>query len=239
MNGPDWRFMLTITMFLTLVVLSSGISPALVRQAKDLNWTSPTAASTLGEGNSVENTIGVVTLNGKNYTRMRKLLFYNGDGSLWYDFSFYEEDADPRFQQAKVEFRPFSFHRDYFVLALKCVGKDSDRFEVVVNETTGLTKFIKRHGDIFKFQTWQAHILDLFAVGFDRSKNPLRAGPSDIVRTVRFPSGDVTFQPVQIRGNWLRVRWNAPGEQKGKNVGYGWVKWKQNTQLLVEFFYFS
>lgn len=234
--------MVTMKMLLIVIVLfSAGIVPDFLSQSKCLNVSSYALASTLGEKNSLGNAIGVITLNKRTYTKARKLQFFNEDGSLWYELSFYEEDANHKFDLAKVGFEPFSFHLDYFVLALKCVGKDDKRFEVVVNETTRLTKFIRRHDDNFRFQTWQEHILALFAVGFDPSNNPLRRGPGDHIRTVRLPFDNVTFHPVQIRGNWLKVRWNVSHESDNKvrKVAYGWVKWKQNTQLLVELFYFS
>jgi hypothetical protein len=229
-------------MLLILIVLfSTDVSPDLLRQAKALNASGSAVASTLGEKDSLENAIGVITLNKKTYTKARRLQFFNEDGSLWYEFSFSEDDADHSSDRAKVDFRPFSLHRDYFVLALKCVGENASRFQVVVNESTGLTKFISRHDNVLKFQTWREHVLELFAVGFDPANNPLRTRPGDSISAVRLPPGEVTFHPLQIKGNWLKVSWTVSDERKGKGhkVGYGWVKWKQNSKLLVELFYFS
>ena len=227
------------TMLLILILLfSTDVRTDLLGQSKALNASSLAVAPTLGEKNSLENTIGVITLNKKSRTKARRLQFFNEDGSLWYEFSFYDDDADHSFDRVTTEFQPFSFHRDYFVLALKCVGKDANRFQVVVNESTRLTKFIRRRDDSFKFQTWKEHILDLFAVGFDPANNSLRTGPGENVSTLRLPSEGVTFHPLQIKGNWLKVSWNVADDRKGKDK-YGWVKWKQNGELLIEFFYFS
>ena len=233
--------MVTTKMLLIVIVLFSvGVVPDFVK-SKGLNLSSHAQASTVGEKNSLGNAIGVITLNTKTDTKTRRLQFFNEDGSLWYEFSFYDEDANNQLDPKKVGFEPFSFHADYFVLALRCLRKDARRFEVVVNETTRLTKFIRRHDNNFSFQTWQEHILALFAVGFDPSNNPLRRGPGNHIRTIRLPFNDVTFHPVQIRGDWLKVKWNVSEESASKvrKVGYGWVKWKQNSQLLVELFYFS
>lgn len=232
--------MLRMTMLLIFIVLFST-GPELLSQPRALKGSNSPTASTLRERNSLENAIGVITLNKKTYSKARKLQFFNEDGSLWYEFSFYDDSADQGFAPAKTDFQPFSFHRDYFVLALKCVGQDAKRFQVVVNESTRLTKFIRRQDESFKFQTWEKHILELFAVGFDATHNPLRARPGGNVSTVPSPPNQVTFHPLQIRGNWLKVSWNVSEERKGrdKKVEYGWVRWKQNNQLLIEFFYFS
>jgi hypothetical protein len=234
--------MVTTKMLLVVIVLFLvGVVPDSLKQSKGLNRPSHAKASTLGEKNSLGNTIGVITLNEKAYNKTQKLQFFNEDGSVWYELSFYDEDANDKFDREKVGFEPFSFHPDYFVLALKCLRKDAERFEVVVNETTRLTKFIRRHDNNFKFQTWQEHILALFAVGFDPSNNPLRRGPRDHFRPMRLRFDNVTFHPLQIHDNWLKVSWNVSDESNSKDrkVRYGWVKWKQNRQLLIELFYFS
>jgi hypothetical protein len=226
------------------VALFSGIVyPDLLRQSRGLNASSSITimGSTQGgvKDGSIEHAIGVITLDRKT-GKERRIQIFNDNGSLWYEFSFYSADGDRKFDQAKVDFRPFAFHPDYFILALKCVGKDASRFKIVVNETTGLTKFIRKNDHALKFQTWREHILDLFAVGFDPSKNPLRIAPTGRAKAVRLPQ-DGTFHPLQMNGKWLKIRWNASGERKdkGKKIGYGWVKWKENHRLLIEFFYFS
>ena len=228
------------TMFLIFMLLfSTDACTDRSGQSKALHTSSFAVRPNLGEEESLKNTIGVITLNEKSHSKSRWLQFFNEDGSLWYEFSFYDEDRS--FDRANTEFQPFSFHRDYFVLALKCVGKDANRFQVVVNDSTRLTKFIRRRDDSFKFQTWKDHVLDLFAVGFDPANNPLRTGPGENVSTLPVPSEKVTFHPLQINGNWLKVSWNVADNTKRKNkkVKHGWVKWRQNGKLLIYFFYFS
>jgi len=63
--------------------------------------------------------------------------FYNEDGSLWYEFTFYYDDSDGKFEYANENFNPFAFHPNNFLLDLKSRGEDGNRYEVVVNEETG------------------------------------------------------------------------------------------------------
>jgi hypothetical protein len=35
----------------------------------------------------------------------------------------------------------------------------------------------------------------------------------------------------------LRVRWDRADE--GKETEYGWIKWKENNSLIIDFFYFA
>ena len=52
---------------------------------------------------------------------------YNQDGSLWYEFSYFYDDRDGKFDCANDEFRPLAFHPEHFLLVLKCTGT-SDKF---------------------------------------------------------------------------------------------------------------
>ena len=205
----------------------------------------PDLAQTILDENSIKNTIGVITLNEERRANENKdiIQIYNRDGSLWYEFSFYD-DSDRKFGGSNLDFRPFAFHQDYFLLGLKCIGADADRYEVVVNESNGLKKYVRKNDQTIKLQTWEDHILRLFAVGFDRSKKPLISRPTSRGRRVQMPKDtDVAFHPVEIKGNWLRVSWDLSesGEAKviGAKIRYGWIKWRENGAIIIERFYFA
>lgn len=186
---------------------------------------------------SIEKTIGVVSLNPTGYKKNSKLRFFNKDGSLWYQYSFSGDAGVP--SSARADFKPFALHPDYFLLALKCVKRSVDRWEVIVNEATGLTKFVRVGDRNLEFQTWGHHILKVFAVDFDRSLNPLRTAPSGRGKTIRL-AGKIIFRPVQIRGNWLKVRAEFPENIRPQSGGRtGWVQWRDAKNLLIEPFYFS
>src|SRR5262249_34731698 len=216
------------------------------RNAGHLNSSTSTKLSTRwrAQTTSIENTIGVVTLNDKepDDSENSTVKLFNENGSIWYEFSFDEDDREHPFDPARTDFSPFAIHLDYFLLVFKCVGEDANRFEVIVDETTGARKFIRKSDHTFKYQTWEDHILNLFAVDFDRAKNRLRNAPSIRAVPVQAPK-DVFFHPVKIERNWLRVRWDV-SETEGvksirgkKKIGYGWIKWKEGNNIIIEFYY--
>lgn len=184
--------------------------------------------------NSIKNTKGLIVLSDRD-SKEDFIRFYNEDGSLWYKFTFYYEDKGGSFERNE-NFRAFAFHPDYFVLALKCVGEDKSRYEVIVNEETGLKKFVKKDDPTLKFQTWEDHITKAFAVDFNQDENPLRETPEGKIKVVELPK-EVTFHPVKIEGEWLKVSWDVA--KHGDNAGFGWIKWKENQEILVELFYLS
>jgi hypothetical protein len=193
------------------------------------------------EFDTIGNTIGLIVLNEQNYGKEDFVHFYNEDGSLWYKFTFYYDDSDGKFEYANGDFRPFAFHKDYFVLALKCVGKENGRYEVIVNETTGLRKYVKADDPVLRLETWEEHILNVFAVTFNQVDNPLLDAPSGQVKKVVLSNAEPFFHPIEIKGKWLKVKWKTSEETKRKEPNHdsGWIRWKEGESLLVELFYFA
>ncbi len=186
---------------------------------------------------SIENTIGLIVLN-KNYSKGEFIHIYNEDGSLWHRFTYYYDDSDGKFEYAKDDFRPFAFHPDYFLLALKCVRKERGRYEVIVNEGMRLKKYVKADDSVLRFETWKDHILKAFAVKFLQNENPLLNVPLGRVKKISLPN--TSFHPFQVKGEWLKVRWNITSRAKDKGkYDSGWIRWKKGERLLVELFYFS
>jgi len=158
-----------------------------------------------GNNMTVGSSIGVVTLNKEGYGRNDLVRIYNEDGSLWYQFSYYYDNSDGDFEYANNSIRLFAFHPDYFLLALKCAGRANGRYEVVVNEETGLRKYVRDDDPALKFETWGEHVSGIIAIGFNSETNPLRKEPEGQLKSVSFTER-VVFQPVEVRGDWLKIR---------------------------------
>jgi hypothetical protein len=187
----------------------------------------------------VKNTKGVVVLSNK-YGKNDFVRIYNADGSLWYKYTYYYDDSDGKFDYEHDDFSPFAFHPDYFLLALKCTGEDKNRYEVIVNEETGLKKFVNKSDAAFKFETWEQHLQQVFSVDFDRDKNPLRDAPAGKIITDALPA-EVKFHLIGVRGDWLELRWNIESNTNNtrEKTETGWIKWKDDEMLLIELFYLS
>ena len=183
----------------------------------------------------IKDTKGLVVLSGR-YGKSDYIRLYNEDGTIWYEFTFYYASTDGNFE-SNEEFLPFAFHPDYFSLALKCIAEDKSRYEVIVNEETGLKKFVKKDDSTLKFESWDDHIKGAFAVKFKEVQKSLRESPGGRVKNVNLPE-DATFHPVQVNGEWLQVRWDGRNSKK-QDAGSGWIRWRNDNQLLVELFYFA
>lgn len=181
----------------------------------------------------INNSSGLIVLS-ENYNKKDFIQFYNQDGSLWHKFSFYYDDSNGKFDYDNEDFKPFAFHVDYFVLALKCVKKQANRYEVVVNERTGLKKFVNANDPTLRFETWEDHILKLFSISFDQTENPMLETLQGQMKNVVLPN--MPFHPIKVKGEWLKIKWDTPNETKSD---VGWIRWKNGGKLLIEFFYIS
>lgn len=180
---------------------------------------------------AVGNSIGVLVLN-DNYQPNDTVKFYHPDGSLWYQFTYYYDDSDGKFDFQNDEFQPIAFHPDYFLLALKTVAEGKDDYEVVVNEATGLTKRIKKQ-DFLKLQGWEEYILSGFSVGFDLDQNPIRMQPVNSSPILNVEN-EVSFFPIKLQGEWLQIKWGKEGDWN-----YGWIRWTERNKLVIEVFAFA
>ena len=202
--------------------------PEKVSASKDVAVVGPTPVPI---SISIKDSKGLIVLNEK-YGKDDTIRIFNDDGSLWYEFTYYYEDRGGKFNE-KSDFAPFSFHPDYFTLGLICVGEDKDRYEVVVNNELGIRKFVKKDDRSLELQTWEQHVSEAFAVRFDFGTNPVYAEPSKAAKRLSLPADD-TFHPVQVTGEWLKIRWADES-----TTGSGWIKWRENDRLLIELYYFA
>ncbi|MDQ3634802.1 MAG: hypothetical protein ACR2MD_18570 [Aridibacter sp.] len=188
---------------------------------------------------SIRNTIGLITLSDKYPTSDKKInrddfiRFYNEDGSLWYEFTFYYYDSDGKFEYENDDFRVFSFHPDYFLLSLRCVSEDKNRYEVIVNEETGLKKYVRKNDKNLKLISWENYILKTFSIDLKKAKNKVFETPNGKEIKPNFAKID-RFEAVEIKGDWLKVKWEIPNEKEKFEAG--WVRWKNDSIILIDWF---
>lgn len=172
---------------------------------------------------TIINSIGVVVWKGQEE-----------DTVFIYDKPGYPANYFPFRDLRKSKINPFAFNIDYYLLVFKCLGSESDYYKVVFDEDNPIkTIYIKKNLS-FKFESWEKHILNLFSVGIFK-KDDLKIEANEKSATnINIDWEDNYLRPISVKGNWLKVEW----EFKDKKF-YGWVKWRDDKRLLVEFFYFS
>lgn len=116
-------------------------------------------------------------------------------------------------------------------LSLRCLAKDEKYYKVQIDDSkVGL---IDRDEKGVMFQSWEEHIMSVFAIGFDEQSNPLRQQPSEKSEVLYYDHNEF-YHPSQIKGEWLQLKWGSEGDWQ-----YGWVKWTDGEKLVIELFYFA
>jgi hypothetical protein len=148
---------------------------------------------------------------------------YNSDGSLWYEFSTYENSPLYFQNNIKEDFKPYRSPQEHFSgwdLRVKAISENW--YEVVVNEVTSAIKYIPISDKMTGYLSLQHFILDYGYITFDAEKNPLRETPDGKIIKIELNEG--RFYPKQIKDDWVYV----------VNKNYiGWVRWKRDREILV------
>ncbi len=103
--------------------------------------------------------------------------------------------------------------------------KDSDNY------------FISKADEDFEFLSWEDYLKgNVFSIEFDHINNPLKKKPnyrSETIFIKELQDDFYVFLPIDFKGDWMKVKW----EDEKNNTRTGWIRWKENGQLIIEIFY--
>lgn len=173
---------------------------------------------------------GIILLDEKNYSN-EFINFYHDDLSIW------KKIKIENFVSSDII--PFSYSAEKRIIVFRCMNIGENYYEVVVNEKSNNKKYILKDPSRIKFKEWENYILDdVFSVDFDLNSNPIRILPS-INSDTKFISpsmyGGYIFQPVTVKNEWLQIKW----ESDDGEFEEGWIKWRDQGELLIVPFYFA
>lgn len=124
---------------------------------------------------------------------------------------------------------PEHLKMDYEILHFKIKSINRDFVEVIVNKTDQRNAYVNRHAGRITY--WPDFLLNVHSVEF----------PPNQPQTVRIKplnyAGQVTtdfvfMKPLRIQEDWMEVELQDQNFQK---VGDGWIQWRNNQKLLIEY----
>ena len=125
-------------------------------------------------------------------------------------------------------FYPEYMKLDYDLLQLKAVALESEFVEVEVNKSTGDRRFVSRQAG--QFLPWVAYLLQVSSVELlPDFPQDIKIKPLDYAGEVRM-SYEI-LRPVRIKDNWMLVELQ---DENLKSLGIGWIKWRNNTHILLQ-----
>lgn len=212
-------------------VINSTASPPENRTGSE---NPPEAFETIDSDKIMKGTIGLVVLS-DSYQVGEPIRIYNTDGSVWIEFELSDNNT---IEYGANGFKPVILDTDRVDLVLKCTGQDRSRYEVLVNDETGLKKYVKKSDRNLRFETWEAYVVDMFAVSFDEKENPVLESPRGKVKqNMPQPLKEWTLKPVAVRGVWMKIEWDENPSRPGKGKkDSGWIRWRDSEKIIVHLF---
>ena len=138
----------------------------------------------------------------------------------------------------RVWARPEFFKPDYYRLAFRCKTKTERWLEIIVNDETGETLWVK-YDHSFKYEGWLEFLREAFTIGRNEpTTNPIYTKP-DINSAMINDSGRQDFFKVKsIKGDWMEI-YDPEWANVNENIASGWIKWKKDGKLLIHYYPFS
>jgi hypothetical protein len=130
---------------------------------------------------------------------------------------------------------PESLWLDYYFFVFRCKSKNPSGFEVIVNNDTGKTFWLKR-STATVFKTWGKYLQGMFAV--ERSgefKQKIYANPGVRAREINFKGNDC-FEVRSMIGEWIQISTASHCENVITKLNSGWIRWRKGNRLLVSYF---
>lgn len=190
------------------------------------------------EYRNISDSLGLIKITDIGFRKGETVRFYNQDGSLWNEFDVFDENDDGKVYEnimQNKDFRPFRYDTESYHFYFDWAGENKLYYQVVVNEETKLKKFVKKDDPHFKADSWENYVLTCFAVEFDEQKNPLRKEINGQI--IKNLDKSLSFQPKEIRGNWLKVKpFDLNKVNDVNNSDFGWIKWKDDNKIVINFF---
>lgn len=134
---------------------------------------------------------------------------------------------------APKNFNPYHEKLDYGVFILKVKRLGRDYTEIVIDETTENTAYV--HSYTGNFMTWGEFLLNCHSVEFIDKNQKVFDNP--MIKSAGRVVTPTNFRPRYVMGDWMEVEILASDYNTVK--GKGWVRWRKDGKLLINYSLFS
>ena len=164
----------------------------------------------------------------------------NEDGSVWMNFNINKESELIRGEwteekQAETEIKhqinPLVFTLENLRLHFRVLEIKSDHYKVEI--TDEVFKYIKINEN-WIFRKWGQYISETVAViGFESEMTAIYSEPNENSKLLNeTESINPQIFPIDSESDWLQIKYTC-----GKAEYKGWIKWRDENQMLIELFY--
>lgn len=133
--------------------------------------------------------------------------------------------------------KPEMIWLDYSQFNFRCKSTTTDWLQLVVNNESGLTLWIKRTKTT-SYLTWEDYLKNASLVErLNESKQKIRRIPDNSGEEIRYEGQDC-FQVKSLKGDWIEIFTpDHCDEVDPKNkVKSGWIKWRDRNKLIIDYY---
>ena len=133
--------------------------------------------------------------------------------------------------------RDYHIDEPYYIAQFDCLREFDGYYEVIVDETTKRTMWIKATQDI-TFKPWADFLKGVVcAVQIDTLMNPVRIEPN-IESSICY-SKEWCWDIVNIKDQWAQVMFSAIDADLTDEYSRefrGWIKWRDDEEFLIKYY---
>lgn len=132
-----------------------------------------------------------------------------------------------------IDFKPFSFYPDYFLLEFEYLGKVDSGLEVLINKEKKISKFIPINSNV-SVLSWFEYFMGS-AIGFNKLLNPIKSNPIETADVIKYDES-IIWEIAEVKGDWIKIVCsnicdNACPEN---STTEGWIKWKNKDVMIID-----
>jgi len=175
--------------------------------------------------------IGLITF--KKFPASMKV--YNEDGSVWKNLFLVVKSSPFPFSGLVSGIEPRVSSPGYHRLLFDCTKIKGDRYEVIINDSSGLKKYLHMDSkSSFVFETWDKFISQVIPYDhfhFDPITNPARESPDQSSKIINLENDEdiLTVTGVEMKGDWMKIKTDD------EPFRYGWIKWRKDNRVILDF----
>jgi hypothetical protein len=135
-------------------------------------------------------------------------------------------------------FKPEGLWLTYSIFVIRVDTIAGKWFRVFINNDKGTTLWTK-DDPTKKFVKWQTFLVKETTT---IDKNPdfsmeIKSSPSDSSATIKRIEKTDCFEALEIKGDWMRIRTNTTLDcnESKRIIKSGWIKWRQNNRLTLNY----
>ena len=124
---------------------------------------------------------------------------------------------------------------DYDHFIFRCLKEEKGFFQVIVNNETGKSYWIKK-STLTKFSTWEQFLKEMFSIERLDKATPIKNQPAANAKTIDYKGNDC-FQAKQMRGDWIEIFSTdyCDYEAATPKLRSGWIQWKRGNKLSIDY----